>query len=78
MHVKRMTPSANFSRGTYGNNLMYHMVIDAAGPSFETLYEDRSAPIEGSDEPLVVDEDQLYLETAGGLEKKQSYIWTRN
>ncbi|WOG84325.1 hypothetical protein DCAR_0103508 [Daucus carota subsp. sativus] len=36
----------------------------------ETLREELSAPIEGSDEPQVVDEDQLFLKAAGGLDKK--------
>ena len=36
----------------------------------ETLREDRSTPIEGSDEHRVVDEDQLFLEADGGLDKK--------
>nr|XP_017224956.1 PREDICTED: uncharacterized protein LOC108201169 [Daucus carota subsp. sativus] len=36
----------------------------------EKLREERSAPIEGSDEPQVVDEDQLFLEAASGLDKK--------
>ncbi|XP_063940027.1 uncharacterized protein LOC108193726 isoform X2 [Daucus carota subsp. sativus] len=36
----------------------------------ETLREERSTPIEGSDEHRVVDEDQLFLEADGGLDKK--------
>ena len=36
----------------------------------ETLHEELSTPIEGSDEPQVVDEDQLFLKAAGGLDIK--------
>ncbi|XP_017217259.1 uncharacterized protein LOC108194834 [Daucus carota subsp. sativus] len=34
------------------------------------IREELSAPIEGSDEPRVVDEDKIFLEAAGGLDKK--------
>lgn len=35
------------------------------------ICEERSAPIEGFDEPRVVDEDKIFLEAAGGLDKKK-------
>ena len=38
------------------------------------LREERSAPVEGSDEPQVVDEDQLFLEDAGGLDKNTEFM----
>ena len=41
----------------------------------EKLREERSAPIEGSDESKVVDEDQLFLEVVGGLDKKKQRLW---